>query len=128
MRPIEEGCSLARKLDSHRLTLGNPEKGLVFQSTAQTRLNLNNLANRVIRPTLVKAGLQWQGWHAFRRGLATNLNRLGIADRTVQAILRHADLSTTRNSYAKTISANTVAAMHSLERLCAENAPNQTVD
>jgi len=31
----------------------------------------------------------WHGWHAFRRGLATNLHALGVDDKTIQAILRH---------------------------------------
>jgi hypothetical protein len=33
----------------------------------------------------------------FRRGLATNLNRLGVQDKTMQAILRHSNLPTTMN-------------------------------
>src|SRR5437879_8785039 len=28
----------------------------------------------------------WHGWHAFRRGLATNLHTLGVDDKTIQAI------------------------------------------
>jgi hypothetical protein len=36
---------------------------------------------------------EWKGWHAFRRGLASNLNRLGIDDSVTQAILRHSDMS-----------------------------------
>ena len=89
-----------------------------------TPLNFANLARRVVRPALVKAGLKWHRWHSFRRGLATNLHRLGVPDKTIQAILRNADLSTTMNSYVKTVSADTMAAMHSLERLCTEYAPN----
>ena len=30
----------------------------------------------------------WRGWHGFRRGLASNLNRLGGDDSVIQAILR----------------------------------------
>ena len=44
--------------------------------------------------------MKWWGWHAFRRGLATNLHRLGVPDKTIQAILRHANISTTLNNYA----------------------------
>jgi hypothetical protein len=33
--------------------------------------------------------LAWRGWHAFRRGLATNVYLLGVRDKTIQAILRH---------------------------------------
>ncbi len=122
--PIPVIAPLAQKLDAHRCTLGNPTSGYVFPSSKGTPLNLANLARRVVKPALVKAGLKWHGWHSFRRGLATNLRRLGVPDKTIQAILRHADLSTTMNSYVKTVSADTVAAMHSLERICTQYAPN----
>jgi hypothetical protein len=35
---------------------------------------------------------EWRGWHAARRGLRTNLYRLGIPEKTIQAILRHLNL------------------------------------
>jgi integrase len=122
--PIPVIAPLAQKLNAHRFRLGNPEKGYVFPSSTGTPLNFANLANREIKPVLAKGELKWHGWHAFRRGLATNLNRLGNADKTIQAILRHADLSTTMNSYVKAVSADSVAAMLSFERLCTQNAPN----
>lgn len=87
-------------------------------------LNLDNLAGRVLRPRLKKAGLSWHGWHAFRRGLATNLHRLGVPDKIIQAILRHADISTTMNLYVKTVPADTAAAMRLLEEVCTQYAPN----
>jgi hypothetical protein len=44
--------------------------------------------------------MKWWGcWHAFRRGLATNLHRLGVSDKTIRVILRHANISTTLNNY-----------------------------
>jgi integrase len=39
------------------------------------------------------------GWHAFRRGLATNLHALGVDDKTSQAILRHSNVGLTMNVY-----------------------------
>jgi hypothetical protein len=32
---------------------------------------------------------EWHDWHACRRGLASNLNRLGVDDSVIQQILRH---------------------------------------
>jgi integrase len=65
-------------------------------------LNLANLARRVIVPRLKAAGVQcWLGWHGFRRSLATNLFELGEDEATIQAILRHADVKTTRRHYIK---------------------------
>jgi integrase len=112
---------LRAALDAHRRLSGNPTTGLMFKSERGTSLDLQNLARR-FRPTLEKAGLKWHGWHAFRRGLATNLYRLGVPDKTIQAILRHANLSTTMNSYVKTVTADAADAMKRLELICTNNA------
>jgi len=53
-------------------------------------------------------GINWQGWHAFRRGLATNLNRLGVDDSVIQAILRHNKVAVTQGHCIKTVSADAV--------------------
>ena len=108
---------LAKKLDAYRLSLGNPESGWVFPSLETGRpLNFNNLVRRAIKPALESAGLQWHGWHAFRRGLATNLYRLGAPDKTVQAILRHANVSTTMTHYVKSVDEDAIRAMQALEK------------
>ena len=60
---------------------------------------------------------EWHGWHAFRRGLATNLHDLGVPDKTIQAILRHANVAVTQNSYIKTLDSQSIAAMRQLESL-----------
>jgi integrase len=58
---------------------------------------------------------EWHGWHAFRRGLATNLHRLGVNDKTIQAILRHSNVAVTQACYIKTVEAETKEAMAKLE-------------
>jgi integrase len=122
--PVPVIGSLAKKLETYRLARGNPESGLMFASLNGTPLNVDNLANRTIKPALTKAGLGWHGWHAFRRGLATNLYRLGVADKTIQSILRHANVTTTMNIYVKSVPADAAAAMRSLEQVCTQYAPN----
>jgi integrase len=122
--PVPIIDALARKLNDHRRAQGNPDSGPMFLSPNGKPLNFDNLAGRVLRPRLKEAGLSWHGWHAFRRGLATNLNRLGVADKTIQSILRHADISTTMNLYVKSIPADAVAAMRSLDEVCTQYAPN----
>jgi integrase len=57
----------------------------------------------------------WKGWHAYRRGLATNLHALGVDDKTIQAILRHEDVSTTQRSYIKAPPRIVTDAMKQLE-------------
>jgi len=78
-------------------------------------LDLDNLADRVIKPILKAKGLQWKGWQAYRRGLATNLKKIGVPDTTIQAILRHESVSTTQRFYIKTARVDTVDAMKRLE-------------
>jgi integrase len=101
---------LARHLENHRN--GFPAEGFIFSGAKMGRpLDLHNLANRVIRPTLEKNNIPWCGWHGFRRGLATNLYELGVEAKTRQAILRHADVSVTEKHYVKPVSEVSAAAM-----------------
>jgi len=37
----------------------------------------------------------WFGWHAYRRGLGTRLNDMGMNAIDIQRILRHASIATT---------------------------------
>jgi integrase len=58
---------------------------------------------------------RWHGWHAFRRGLATNLRHaLGVEDKTIQAILRHSNVGLTMNVYVKSVGESQVSAMDTL--------------
>jgi hypothetical protein len=65
---------------------------------------------------------EWHGWHAARRGLGTNLYRLGVPEKTIQAILRHANVSTTNTYYIKSTADDTRVAMAKLEKLVIGNA------
>ncbi len=65
----------------------------------------------------------WIGEQAFRRGLATNLHRLGVQDEIIQRILRHPNVGVTQKCYIKAVDADVVAAMRSLE-----NAPNMHLE
>ena len=58
----------------------------------------------------------WKGWHGFRRGLGTNLYRLGVPPKVIQEILRHADVSTTETHYIVVDRTETKVAMKKLER------------
>ena len=68
-----------------------------------------------------KSRPEWHGWHAARRGLGTNLYRLGVPEKTIQAILRHANVSTTNTYYIKSAADDTRAAMAKLESLVIGN-------
>ena len=66
-------------------------------------------------PVFKANGLDWKGWHAYRRGLATNLKKLGVPDTTIQAILRHESVSTTQRFYIKTAREDAMDAMKKFE-------------
>ena len=106
-------------LDQHWARCGRPRHGFIFSNELGNPMNLEALAVDVIRPSLEKAKLSWHGWHAFRRGLATNLHRLGVSDKVIQQILRHANVTTTMNIYVKTVSVDAANAMKTLEMMCA---------
>lgn len=117
--PIPVIAQLKAMLDRHKTACGNPSKGFIFANAEGDAMNLEALARDVIRPALKGSALEWHGWHAFRRGLATNLHRLGISDKVIQQILRHANVTTTINIYVKTVSSDATAAMKALETTCA---------
>jgi hypothetical protein len=92
-RPKSKGAilviaQLKLLLDQHWETCGRPRKGFIFANELGNPMNLEALAVNVIRPALQKANLAWHGWHAFRRGLATNLHGLGVSDKLIQQFLR----------------------------------------
>lgn len=120
--PVPVIAALAKYLDKHRATSGDPATGLIFKSKTGSSMDLAQLARFVIRPALKDTGVEWHGWHAFRRGLATNLYRLGAPDKTIQAILRHTDVSTTLRAYVKSVPADATAAMKAFEALCNQHA------
>ncbi|MFZ0707931.1 MAG: hypothetical protein WAM71_20195, partial [Candidatus Korobacteraceae bacterium] len=123
--PVPVISQLADRLELHRELSGSPEVGLMFPSPLGTPINVDALAMDGIRPALEKAGLAWHGWHAFRRGLATNLHHLGVPDETIQRILRHSTVAVTQNCHIKTAHADAVAAMRSLENAPWESAAHR---
>ena len=107
---------LAKRLEEHRERCGKPSSGAMFTNTVGNPMDLNELYRRIIKDIFAAAHIPWHGWHAFRRGLATNLHRLGVDDKTIQAILRHCNVAVTQNVYIKTVSADSVKAMQHLEK------------
>jgi hypothetical protein len=61
-----------------------------------------------------------------RRGLGSNLYRLGVQPKVIQAILRHANVMTMATYYIKTAEADVQSAMTMLEGHIAEANQPQT--
>ena len=106
---------LAQILDGYIATF-RPKKYL-FEGMKRGRADLDYLTREVIKPALTKAGITWHGWHAFRRGLATNLYRLGVPDTVIQAILRHCNVEVTRDATIDfdAVDPQSMAAMEALQ-------------
>jgi integrase len=92
----------------------NPGTTFVFEGPFFKPLDIATMGSKGIKRTLAANGITWHGFHSFRRGLATNLNELGVADKHIQAILRHSAVAVTQGYYIKTRPESTRAAMNRL--------------
>jgi len=103
-----------KALEAHRKrTTGD---GFIFHGNTGKPLRLENVLRRDIKPVLKEEGLPWYGWHAFRRGVGTNLHLLGVDDKTISNILRHGNVSVTQAFYIKPVAGSSRRAMEKLAR------------
>lgn len=143
--PVPVIRQLAERLEMHRLRTGNRREGPIFANGAGNPLALGSLVNRVTLPALNRCQIcgksisahqnakhpykrdsripEWHGWHAARRGLGSNLYRLGVPAMVIQRILRHANVSTTATYYIKTAAEDVKPAMDKLENNILQTAP-----
>ncbi len=65
----------------------------------------DKLLKRYIRPAVKRAGIEGKiiGWHNFRHSLATNLQAMGVYVKVAQELLRHANVRTTLDIYARAV-------------------------
>ncbi|HXM97149.1 MAG TPA: tyrosine-type recombinase/integrase [Candidatus Dormibacteraeota bacterium] len=94
----------------------NSGDGYIFHGNTGEPLDLENFAQRDIKPVLEKAGVEWHGYHAFRRGLASVLHELGVAELTIKHILRHSDSDVTRKHYIKSSTETNRKALELVEK------------
>jgi integrase len=113
--PVPVISILARYLETHRKEFSSD--GFIFSGSKSGKpLDLHNLASRAIRPTLKKAGIEWAGWHGFRRGLSTTLYELGTDAKTRMAILRHAKIAVTDEIYTQSVDSISRVALAKVEK------------
>jgi integrase len=146
--PVPVIRQLADRLELHRLRCGNPQSGPIFANAVGKPLALTSVVNRVILPALNRCERcakaesahaaadhpykrdgripEWHGWHAARRGLGSNLYRLGVPDMVIQRILRHANVNTTATYYIKTAADDVRNAMAKLENQISVTSQTQT--
>jgi len=111
---------LQKVLEKHRVDAS--ETSYIFAGKRGAPLNLHNLAAKVVKPAIKKwnegspnSTLKWKGWHAFRRGLASNLYSLGVQPKVIAAILRHSDIGTTLQYYVQTPTEESREALRQIE-------------
>jgi integrase len=109
--PVPLIPQLETLLERHRALNGNPTAGPVFANSAGKSLDLDSLYRRQMKEPLKRAGIVWEGWHGFRRGLATNLERIGVRDSISAMVLRHTNDRVTKKHYIKPPSSEAMAAM-----------------
>jgi integrase len=129
---------VAERLEFHQLRGGNHSSGPMFRNAKNGPICLNNVLGRQILPALKRCERcgkaeadhadakhdfkldekfpKWRGWHAARRGLGSNLYALGVSEKVIQLILRHANVAPTNTYYIKTVPAQVTSAMEKLEQ------------
>jgi integrase len=115
--------ALAVILDDYRRFMGNPRDGVIFHSGDGEPMDMDKLAQRVIRPAIEPHGVPWYGWHGFRRGIASNLYALGANDKVVQRILRHSKPHVTKERYIKAFDPAVIEAMQKMQATLDALAP-----
>ena len=145
---------VAERLESYRIRCGKPESGPMVANSGKKAVCLNNVLNRQILPALTRCSVccksevehanadktkpdhafkldegfpKWHGWHAARRGLGSNLYALGVPEKVIQQILRHANVTTTATYYIKTVPAQVTDAMEKLEQALPESLSGNEV-
>jgi len=102
-------------LDAYKLEFPPNGNDWVFRGEKLGRpLDLNNVSRRDIPLHIPGA---WRGWHAFRRGLGTRLNDLEVDAKTIQSVLRHANVSTTQAYYILPDKTRAQAGMNKLSKV-----------
>lgn len=100
----------------------NPTSGPILRGPSGKPLNLDNLARREIVPVLTAAKVEWHGWYALRRGIATLLSAVEKDPMAAKGLLRHASVTTTLEHYVKEVPEITLNAMKHIEALCNQHA------
>jgi integrase len=87
----------------------------VFTNTEGTAMNMDQLAREVIKPALRKAGCEWKGFHAGRRGLGTTLRSLTGNSTAARDVLGHTTTRITEDHYEHRLPEDALRGMRLLE-------------
>jgi integrase len=107
--------NVVSELKKHRKA--NPGAKWVFEGPRVFPLDLATLGSKRIKEALEGTGVEWHGFHAFRRGLGTRLHASGVPLETIGSVLRHGSGSeVTLKHYVEVEEETKAAALQSLPR------------
>src|SRR5262249_2421798 len=105
---------------------GKPESGPILRGVLGKPLNLDMIVKRVIMPSLQNPEnystpeakkLDWHGYYAFRRGIATLTSSVSCDPMAAKGLLRDSSVNTTLKHYIKDVPEVTENAMLQVEEL-----------
>jgi integrase len=88
----------------------------MFPNSEGNAWDMADFANRIIRPALKKAGCEWRGFHAGRRGLGTELRSITGNSTAGRDVLGHTTTRITEEHYEHTLPEDALRGMRLLER------------
>lgn len=112
--PVPVCETLAEILEADRKA-----EGQILSGPTGKPVSLNNLAKRVVIPALREAKIEWHGWYALRRGLATLATRVDSA-LAAKGLLRHSNIATTQQHYIKDVPEEAMRAVEKIDALFAK--------
>ena len=92
--PVDPEMAKVLRMVAARAKFAGPEDP-VFASTSGRPVDTHNLFNRVLKPTGIKLGMPWLGWHTFRHTHATWIRQHAASPADQMAMLGHADIRMT---------------------------------
>jgi integrase len=108
------------------LSESRQDVGYILASPTGKQVDLHNLTNRVVIPALAKAGIEWHGWYAFRRGCATLAAALD-SPLAAKGYLRHSNIATTQQYYIKDVADETARLTTKVDALFAAKQVREPV-
>lgn len=106
--------------DDEKLTVAGPLRKIMAAGGGTRSI----CAERAIVKTLERTTLEWKGWYAFRRGMLTNLRRLGVPVEEAALILRNSPEVCRRHYLRLDATASRQSAMDTLEKAYLEERIN----
>ncbi|HXY14710.1 MAG TPA: site-specific integrase, partial [Terriglobales bacterium] len=98
-----------------KLRLESDGKGYILKNGSNKPLSLDSLNYRIITPTLKKAGIEWAGYYACRRGMSSLITADSKDALNATGLLRHSTPITALKHYTRAQKDSIVAAMRQIE-------------